>query len=79
MSLVFVSEKKGMHNFCLLTNNVYIYLVRNNMRRFIVVCLCLFVCLSVCLYLCLSTCMSVYISVCQERECLNPLPHNDAI
>ena len=57
MSWVFVSEKKKcMHNFCLLTNNVYICLVRNSMTRFIVVCVsvCLCVCLYVCPYICLS-------------------------
>ena len=37
MSWVFVSEKKCMNNFCLLTNNVYICLVRNSMTCFIVV------------------------------------------
>ena len=68
MLWVFVSEKKCMHNFGLLSNNVYIYLVRNSMRRFIVVCLCLSVCI------CLSICMAVYMSICQERECPNAQP-----
>ena len=50
MSWVFVSEKKCMHNFYLVTNNVYIYLVRNSMTRFIVVCLCLSVFVPVYMY-----------------------------
>ena len=60
MSWIFVSEKKKcMHNFCLLTNNIYIYLVRNDMTRFIVVYLCLPVCICVCLYVCPYICLSV--------------------
>ena len=51
--------KKCMHNFYLLTNNVFIYLVRNSMRRFIVVCLCVYVCICVCLYVCPYICLSV--------------------
>ena len=50
MSWVFVSEKRSMHNLCLHTNNVYIYLVRNSMTRFFVVCLCLSVLVSVYMY-----------------------------
>ena len=60
MPWVFVSEKKKkcMYNFCLLTNNVYIYLVRNSMTCFIV-SLCLSVCICVCLYVCPYICPSV--------------------
>ena len=72
MSWVFVSEK-FMHNFSLLTKKkktFIFFLVRDALLLFVCVCMSVF---------CLSICMSVYMAVCQERECLNPLPHNDAI
>ena len=58
MSWAFVSEKNCMHNFCLFTNNVYIYLVRNSMRCFIVVCLYLSVLVSVYMYVHTYVCLS---------------------
>ena len=58
MSWVFVSEKNVCIISVFLTNNVYIYLVRNSMTRFIVVCV------AVCLYcVCLYVCPYIYLSV----------------